>query len=213
MLAGEEHRHGFAKRHLALQQHHAAIERHATDARLGQAKARFFAGHHDVATQHHFESAAQRVAIDARDHRHVQGLAQGDAAKTAGTRRGPVFEASDRRVFQIGASAKGALARTGEHHHAHLGIVFDIGPDALQLGLSGQVHCVQGLGPRQRDRGDMVLQLVENRHAAAAPALAMASTSSVCCPRRGGARRMLTGAADIWIGLPMNLQVCPSPGP
>ena len=51
-------------------------------------------GHDDVAAQHHLEAAAEGVAVDARDHRHVERLAQRDAAEAARPRRGPVFEAA-----------------------------------------------------------------------------------------------------------------------
>ena len=86
-LAGEQHAHRLAIRNLALQQRHAAVERQAADQRLGQAEARFLAGHHDVAAEHHLEAAAERIAVDARDHRHVERLAQRDAAEAAGPRR------------------------------------------------------------------------------------------------------------------------------
>jgi hypothetical protein len=88
--------HRDAVRDLALQQRHAAVERHAPHQRLGQAEARFVAGDDDVAAEHHLEAAAERVAVDARDHRNVQRLAQCDAAEATGPRRSPVVDALQR---------------------------------------------------------------------------------------------------------------------
>ena len=100
---------------------HAAVQRQAPDQRLGQAEARLVAGDDEVAAQHHLEAAAEREAVDARDHRHVQRLAQRDAAEAAGPRRGPVVDALEvRGVLQVRADAERALAGAGQHHDAHV---------------------------------------------------------------------------------------------
>src|SRR6185369_10888337 len=204
-LAREQHTHGLPVRDLALQQGHAAVQRHAADQRLGQPEARLVAGHDDVAAQHHLEAAAQRVAVDARDHGYVERLAQRDAAKAAGARRGPVVHAAHRRVLQVRTDAEGALARARQNDHTHIAVVLQLGPDALQLRLGGEIDRVERIGARQRDGGDVILDREFDGHWAPAPAVSCAITSCVCWPRRGGARYSVTGAADIWIGLPTNL--------
>ncbi len=85
------------ERRLALQQDHAAVERQAPDARFGQAEGRFLRRDDDVAAKHHLESAAERVPVDARDHRHVERLAQRDAAEPARARQSPNSRARSRR--------------------------------------------------------------------------------------------------------------------
>src|SRR5258708_38881344 len=61
---GEQKPHRQPMGDLALQQNHAAVERHPTDARLRQAETRVVGRNHDVATEHHLEAAAERVAVD-----------------------------------------------------------------------------------------------------------------------------------------------------
>ncbi len=131
------------------------------------------------------------------DHRHVECLAQGNAAETAWPGRGPVFQAGDRRVLEVGAGAESAVTGAGEHHQADLGVALDLYPDALQFGFGRQVDGVHRRGAVQRDGGDVVLDgqghrprsRFRHRHGthAGAPLLASARISSVCCPSRGGA--------------------------
>jgi hypothetical protein len=211
---GEQQAHRGAVRDLPLQQHHAAVQRQPPDAWLGQREARLLAGDDDVAAEHHLEAAAHRDAVDPRDHRHVERLAQRDAAEAARPRRRPVLEARQAaRVLHVGAGAEGALAGAGEHHHTHLRVGLDRGPDGLQALLGGRVHRVHHRLALQRDAGDVALQLVayefavrlHGAHLGACFARAC-STSSVCSPSRGGGRRIVTGAALIAIGLPTSLQ-------
>ena len=103
----------------ARQQRDAAIEREAADARLGQAEGRVVRRDHDVAAEHHLQAAAQRMAVDPRDDGHVERFAQRDAAKTAGARGGPIFEAAHARAaLHVGAGAERALAGAGQHDDA-----------------------------------------------------------------------------------------------
>ena len=62
----------------------------------GRPKRRLLGRDDDVAAQHHLEAAAQRVAVDAGDHRHVERLAQRDAAEAAGPRAPPSIRARSR---------------------------------------------------------------------------------------------------------------------
>ena len=159
-FAGEQHTHREMKRHLALQQGHAAVERQAADARFRQSKRCFLRSDDDVAAEHHLESAADRVAVDARDHRDVERLAQRDAAESARPRQRPVFEpARAAAALHIRAGREGALARAGEHDDAHVAIALDLAPDLLQLALGLSVDGVEHLRPVDGDAGDVILDL------------------------------------------------------
>ena len=91
-------------------------------------------------------------------------VAQGDAAEAAGPRPGPVLEAARRRVLHVGADAEGALAGARQHHHANVRALLEIGPDALQLGFGREVDRVEHLGPVDRQRRDVVANLVAHAH-------------------------------------------------
>ena len=146
-------------RHLPLQQRHAAVERHAADAGLGQAEGRFLGRDDDIAAEHHFESAAERMAVDARDDRNVERLAQRDAAEAAGPRRRPVVEpARAAAALHVGAGAEGAVTGAGQHDRAHLAIALDRGPDRLQLALGCRVDGVEHIRPVDRDPRDVLVR-------------------------------------------------------
>ena len=185
-----------AMRDLALQQRHAAVERQAADARLGQAERRVLGGHDDVAAEHHLEAAADRMAVDARDHRHVERLAQRDAAEAAGPRRRPVFEpARAAAALHVGAGAEGALAGAGEHDAR--------GPRG-RCSISSQIVCssrsvaasigVEHLRPVDGDAGDVVRdrRSTDRHHSAARRARAAAELGQhllgVLAERGGGER-------------------------
>jgi len=81
--AGQQQCHGVPERDLARQERHAAVKRQAADPRLRQAESRLLGRHHDVATEHHLESATERMTIDPGDYRHIERLAQRDPAEAA----------------------------------------------------------------------------------------------------------------------------------
>src|SRR6266404_6822752 len=103
-------------------------------------------------------------------------------------------------MLHIGAGTKCPIPGAREHDDAQLPVGFDGGPDPLQLLLRLAVHGVHRCRPVERDAGYTIADLEENvAHRpglAAAIARDSASTSSVCSPSRGGARRMPTDAFD-----------------
>ena len=89
----------------------------------------------DVAAEHHLEAAADRVAVDPRDHRHVERLAQRDAAEAAG--RGSAQYSSPIAPLPPFMSAPSENARSPapvSTTHAHVAIALDLAPRSLQLG-------------------------------------------------------------------------------
>jgi hypothetical protein len=76
----------------AREKRNAAVEREPPDARLRQAEARVGRGDDDVAAEHHLHTAAQRIAVDARDDGDVERVAQRNAAETAGTGLSPILQ-------------------------------------------------------------------------------------------------------------------------
>src|SRR6202790_1701728 len=115
-------------------------------------------------------------------------------------------------MLHIGAGTKCPITGARQHDDAHAAVGFDGGPDPLQLLLGLAVHGVHRRRPVERNVGDafadLEQDLVHCPTSAAATARTSASTSSVCSPSRGGARRMLTRAFDIRIGLPMRRIAC-----
>ena len=113
----------------------------------GRPKLALSRGDHDIAAEHHLEAAAERKAVDARDHGHVERVAQRNAAEAAGPRRGPIFEpARCRAALHVGAGAERALARAGQHDDAHVAVFLDALPDRDQLGFGREIDGVERSG-------------------------------------------------------------------
>src|SRR6185437_283833 len=190
---------------LALQQHHAAIEPHPAHARLRPTELPAVRGDDDVAAENHFEAAAEREAVHPCDHRDVERSPEGEAAEAVRAARGPVVEAGFADALEIGAGAKGLGASAGQNHAAHIVPPFDLLPDPLEARLGFRIDRVHPVGPIEGDSGDLVLDDEVDAYASF-PWLAAAiepKISSLCSPRRGGAMRTETGAADMSIGDPM----------
>ena len=148
----------------------------------GRPKVALLGRHDDVAAEHHLEPAADRMAVDARDHRHVERLAQRDAAEAARPSQRPVFEpARAAAALHVGAGREGALARAGQHDAAHVAIALDLAPDLLQFALGRRIDGVEHLRPVDGDAGDVIRDLEQDRHHSAAVARACASSASTSC--------------------------------
>ena len=115
----------------------AAVEREAPDARLGQAECRVGRSDDDVAAEHHLQAAAQRVTVDARDHRHVERVAQRNAAEAAGTRAEPNIRArsTPEPPFMSAPVQNARSPDAGQHDDADIASLLDRLPDADQLRL------------------------------------------------------------------------------
>src|SRR6185369_2074625 len=161
--------------------------------------------HDDVAAQDHFEAAAERVAVDARDDRDVERGANRNAAEPAGPRLRPVIEAFLAGALDVRAGAERPVAGARQHGNTDFAILLELQPDLAQPRLARIVDGVEHVGPVDRDPGHVILNLAADAHAVTprrAPANS-ARISSVCSPSRGGGRRACTSAADMWIGEPM----------
>src|SRR3954453_15849439 len=146
-------------------------------------------------------SRAGRRALHPADPRHVERLAQRDAAEAPRPRQPPVFEpARAATALHVGAGRERALACAGQQHATYVAIIFDLTPDLLQFALGDRVNGVEHVRPVDCDARDLVLQIVEDRHHSAAVARACetsASTSCVCCPSVAGGMRIVTGASPM----------------
>ena len=139
----------------------------------------------DVADQREPEAAADRVPLQRADHRHLD--LQDRQERAVHRERALVRQELARRAavalcagLEVGARAE-ALAAPGDDHAAQLGVLLRARDRAAQTLEHVVGHAVAVLGPVQRDRGDVVLALVENRGLAHffAPASSLARNASV----------------------------------
>jgi len=150
----------------ARQQRNAAVEREPSDARLSQAKSGVGGGDDNVAAEHHFHAAAQRMAVDARDDRNVERIAPARCRQSRRDARRPNSRArSNGAALHIRAGAERALAGAGQHDDANIAIHLDRLPDADQFGFGRPVDCIEPIGPVERDARDPVLNRKFHAHA------------------------------------------------
>ncbi|MCY1233926.1 hypothetical protein D9M72_464890 [compost metagenome] len=143
--AGQQHAHREIVRDPALEKHHAAIKRQASDAGLGQAERGLRRGYDDIAAEHHLEPAAQRITVDPGDNRNIQRAAKGEPAETVRPALAPVVEAGRLGTLQISSGAKRPFACARQHDAAYVVARFNLLPDRLQLAFGCCVHCVHPL--------------------------------------------------------------------
>ena len=106
------------------------------------------------------------MAVDARHHRDVEGVAQAEAAEAARPRRAPILQPGlVAALFHIGAGAEGAFAGAGHDDAAHVVVLLDRLPDADQFRLGSFVDGVHAIGPVDGDPRDVVLDDVFDVHA------------------------------------------------
>ena len=161
---GQHDAHGEIVRDLALQEHHAAVERHAADAGFGQAELRIGRGDDDVAAEHHFEAAAEGEAVDTRDQRDVEALAEGDAAETVRTRSRPSIPGrTGRRCPFMSAPAEKARSpapvSTAQETSLRPSSSVQI---ASSSPLRCRIHGIEPVGPVDRDPCDAIRRLVSS---------------------------------------------------
>ena len=130
-LAGEQHAHREAERHLALQQRHAAVERQAPDARLGQAEGRVL-----QATMMSQPSTISKPPPSAWPFtRAITGTSSVSRSamppKPPGAPRPSIRPLGRAAFFMSAPVAEGPLAGAGQHHHAHV----------AALSISLQMRC------------------------------------------------------------------------
>src|SRR2546428_4400540 len=164
--AGQQHAHRGLERDRARQPMHAALERHAADARLRQSELGVLGRDDDVAGQRQLEAAAQREAVHRRDERLGQIMAKRQSAEAArmtmrDVRGARVLLAKGasaplalprwlRRLPHVVAGRERAIAGGREDRHAQLGIALVAGPHLVQLVGGGAMERVADLGPVER---------------------------------------------------------------
>jgi hypothetical protein len=135
-------------------------------AHLGLPEACGAGGDADVAGEREFHAARQRVAVNGGDQR-LPGLeATGYSAEVEAVEAVLAREAAQLRnqFLQIGPCAEGAIARSGENGDPDIGVVPDICPNANQLVVGGDVDRVEGVGPVDGDRGDVIAAFILDVH-------------------------------------------------
>ena len=132
------------------------------DRHLRLAELRGLDGQSDRASHRQLAAAAQGEAVDGRDDRLAEVFDdRGEALPLSrlglGLGRGVVGHLGDVR-----AGCKRLVARAGQDHAAHAGIVSGLVEDLAELGDRGLVEGVEHLRPVERHVGDRSLFLVEN---------------------------------------------------
>src|SRR3989442_11406895 len=206
LLTGEEHAHREPVRELPHKLEHAAVERDPAYAWFGESEARVLDRDHDVAPEDHFEAAAYSVAVHRRNHRHVQGAPDRQAAETVRALARPVPDARLARLLHahVRADAEGALARPRQDHDPDVTVDLDPRPDVAQLFLGRGTQGIEYTRAIDRDTRHMIGELVTDlAHRADLVAVRSSIRSAeepssrriftVCSPTRGGGRPALAG--------------------
>src|SRR5581483_4335384 len=138
----------------------------------------------DVAAQHHLHAAAQRMPVDAGDHRHIERVAEREATEAARPFRGPVLEPALAAVrLHIGTGREGALAGAGENDAADAGVALDRFPNSderpFRRGID-RIHPVRAVDADARHAA--IIARVANAHLVAHATTWLRRSSSMAWP-------------------------------
>ena len=105
------------------------------------------------------------MAIDARYHRRVQGVAQSDPSETPWALGRPVVETRGTRVaLHVGTGRERAIACPRQHNHTHFGRFLKPLPDGVELCFCCAIDRIEYLRSVDRHVGDMIIDIETDRH-------------------------------------------------
>ena len=140
----------------------AAAARHQAELDLGQAELCMLGGNADGAGQRRLAPAAERKAIDCRDHRLAEIFEQVVGLLDEAARPLRFDRAGMREFADVGAGRERLVAGSGEDDAAHRRVVPGVFQRQPQLGQSGIVERVEDRRTVERDVGDRALFLVQH---------------------------------------------------
>ena len=161
-LAGQDELQGAALADQPRQPLRSAAAGNEPERHFGLAEFRGVHRDPDGARHRRLAAAAERKAVDGRDHRLAEILDEVEhlLPETAGLLG---FERRDlRELADVGAGDEGLVARSGQDDAAHRGVVPRILEGGPQVLPGRRIQGVEHLGPIDRHIGDRVLFLVQD---------------------------------------------------
>src|SRR5579875_2358446 len=146
MPTSHHHSHGDLQGHVAWRPVHAAGSGHEPDTRFGQAEACVFSRNDDVAGEGDLETTTQCETVNCCYDRLVYVITCGDPCKAAPPLRHRLTTMGG-GVFQIIASRKCFIPRTGDDGDPHLLVSDKIIPNRVHFDVTRRMHSIEHFRP------------------------------------------------------------------